>query len=311
MKALRHLLPILLCLLFLCACAPESEGDIPQLDVSNPEDGVVTAAELLAFFSKGEGNTVKLAASIDLGDEMLRLSATRGSVAINGNGYTITSTADCVIRLEEGSRIALLDLNIKAGGCGIGCLEDASIYGKNLTIYAVADGIQCAGDLRIEDKSHITVEAARGNGLRAKSIDLGADSYLVCTGGQSAVNVTKNDLTLEEGVYLSAVTGDHYNAIKCGGDLIMRDGASLYVENLGEYHGAEVSTLRIEGIVTIMAKGGDKGVGLFLFTLRNDYKLLGYCEPEARFESGKGSLSFVSDAAQIQTAVPEEANGGS
>ena len=86
----------------------------------------------------------------------------------------------------------------------------------------------------------------------------------------------------------------------------MEEGSALIVENRGEYHGAEITALAVNGAVTIEAKGGKNSSGLFLFEQLQNIAVIGSCEPKARFESGKGSITFVESAADLPT--PEALN---
>jgi hypothetical protein len=75
----------------------------------------------------------------------------------------------------------------------------------------------------------------------------------------------------------------------------MLDGAAITVVNSGEFNGAEVGELEIEGDVTVNMTGGTKGVGLFVVDLYDDFSVYGACKPEMRFENGKGSVAFLGD----------------
>lgn len=93
----------------------------------------------------------------------------------------------------------------------------------------------------------------------------------------------------------------------------MLNGASLKVENSGQYHGAEIGALSVSGMVTIEATGGENSSGLFLFEQLDSITVLGHCTPAPRFESGKGSITFIEDPADFpseeeltQTPAPEE-----
>ena len=84
----------------------------------------------------------------------------------------------------------------------------------------------------------------------------------------------------------------------------MRDGSTLNVTNTSEYHGAEIQSLRVEGKVTINAVGGGNGVGLFIAELREDIYVMGSCDPEPRYENGRGRVNFV-DVVPDPTPTPE------
>ena len=59
----------------------------------------------------------------------------------------------------------------------------------------------------------------------------------------------------------------------------MRNGATLHVTNNGEYHGAEIHDLSVEGVAALEAVGGGKGVGVFLFEQEEDVYFVGSCTP--------------------------------
>ena len=135
-----------LTLCVLCACSKGEKAEEPHLDVSDPEKGVRTAAELI--YAVERSSDISLASNIDLGENMLKVNRTNSHVRIRGNGFSITSSSDCVVRLEDGCSVELEDLELKAGACGIGCLGDAKVSGKELKISALTDGIRCAGELK-------------------------------------------------------------------------------------------------------------------------------------------------------------------
>ncbi len=300
--------------LLLCAClllgacgSKEKEAEDYHIDFSDPSQGIYTAADLLAFFEQGESNVATLGGSVDLAGEMLKLSKSRGSITLIGNGNSITSGGDCVIRMEDGASLTLNDVTLVAGADGIGCLGEASVGGKGLRIEALTNGIHSAGNLNIQAGSDLYLQGQKGSGLIAKSLLLEKDVSMEALGSQSAVHTLKNDVTLEQNAKLFAQTSEYYCALKCAGILRMEDGAALEVENLGDYHGAEVQGLQVEGKATIKAKGGSHGTGMFLFGLNDEITVAGYCEPELRFESGRGALHFVESTEQIPepTSEPE------
>ncbi len=293
MKKRIALLSILLMLL-LCACSvQEEQAEDYHIDLSDPNEGIYTAADLIAFFENGEGDTAVLGGSIDLAGEMLKLTKGRGPIAIEGNGNSLTSGGDCVIRLEDGAALTLNDITVVAGADGLGCLGDAQLGGTACTIEALTNAVHCVGDLVVMQDSDMLLYGTKGSGLIAKAVTLASGARVTATGTQSAVRTTKNDLTLSENAFLSAKTSAYYSALKCAGILRMGNGSQLVAANEGSYHGAEINGLIVDGAVTIEADGGDRGVGLFLFDLHEDVVLMGHCEAAARFESGEGSLTFV------------------
>ncbi len=303
---------LLLCLCFLLgACGGEEKiTEDYHIDLSDPSQGIYTAADLIAFFEEGESDTAVLGGSVDLAGEMLKLSKRRGSITLIGGGNSITSGGDCVIRLEDGCSLTLDNISIVAGADGIGCLGDATIGGSGLSIEALTNGIHCSGNLTVKAGSSMDLHGQKGSGLIAQSVLMEDGTEIKAYGSQSAVHTLKNDVTLSKGAYLLAETTDYYCALKCAGILHMQDGARLEVTNLGDYHGAEVDGIMVDGAVTIDAEGGSKGTGMFLFGINDDITVAGRCDPPARFESGTGSLEFVNSIDKIpeKPLVEEEEN---
>ncbi|MBE5785627.1 MAG: hypothetical protein E7330_07515 [Clostridiales bacterium] len=301
---MKRLLLLMLSALFVFAAAACTE-DVPEehLDINDPQEGIFTTADLIAFFENGDANSVRLGASIDLGDALLSLSNERGPITVYGEGNTITGNGDCVIRLENGAALQLMDVEIVAGRSGIGCLGNAALSG-NVTITSVAHGIFGEGDITIGENSVFRLASNVGTGLSAKGLTLLKGSSLDATGSLGGLNIRGDELRLGEGVTVSAETKENYNALKCEGTLALEEGAKLSVINGGEYHGAEIHDLSVEGLATLEAVGGAKGVGVFLFEQEADVYLIGSCTPELRFEVGDGSITFVADASEIPE--PEE-----
>lgn len=301
----RLLLLMLGALLFAAAGCTE---DIPEehLDINDPQEGVYTSADLISFFENGDADTVRLGASIDLGDALLCLSKERGPITVYGDGNTITGNGDCVIRLDDGASLRLDDVEIVAGRTGIGCLGNAQLSG-NMMVVSVAHCIYAEGDLVIDEKSTLHLASNVGTGMIAKGLTLLKESTLDAVGPLGGLNIRGDELRLGEGVTVSAQTKENYNALKCEGTLALEEGAMLSVTNAGEYHGAEIHDLSVEGVATIEAVGGDKGVGMFLFEQEADVYLVGSCTPELRFEVGDGSITFVADASEIPEPEAEEA----
>ncbi len=292
-------------ILLLAACgAPEPDGD--QIDFSDPsgEQGITTAAQFRRLLEEGNADTVSLNASIDLGEDMLRLDAEGTSLTIYGNGFTISGNGDCVIRLANGCKLTLKNITLNGGANAVGCLGDATLAGE-ATVKAVANALYAMGNVSIGEESRFYFSSNVGSGVKAGGLTLGKGARVFAQGALGGVAVTRSDLVLNENSVLDANTAKNYNALKCEGTLVMREGAKLIANNGGEYHGAEISALSIEGTVNIEARGGAKGVGLFLFSLEEDYAVVGFCEPAPRFEVGRGSLLFYASAAEIPTPAPD------
>ena len=309
-NVLRRFLLLLLTAAFLAvsvSCSGKEGDDGVQIDISDPVGGssIVTADDLVAFVEKGEGNTAILQNNIDLDRDMLKLTRTRGDFTIEGNGFTITGSGDCVIRLEDKMKLTLNDVTIVGGYDGIGALGDCTISGNNATVKGVANAANCIGLLTIGNKSNLTFLAQEGSGAIARGVTLSEGALLNASGGMGGITSTDGDVTLTASSYLNAQTDKNYNALQCARTLVLMDGCTLKVTNNDLYHGAEANTLSVEGAVTIEASGGEKGAGLFIYTLNDDVRILGSCIPEARFENGNGNIMFVDSIEDLATPTPE------
>ena len=291
----------------LASCAGTEGGNGEQVDFSDALGGsaIMTAGDLIAFVERGEGNTAVLENNIELDREMLKLTNARGDFTIEGNGFTITGSGDCVIRLEDKMSLTLNNVTVIGGHDAIGALGDCTVFGKNATVKGIANAVNCIGQLSIGENSDLTFDAQEGNGAVARSVTLLDGASLHASGGLSGVVSTDGDVTLSPASKLYAETDENYNALQCARTLTLKDGCLFSAVNHGLYHGAETDTLAVEGAVTIEAAGGSKGTGLFIYTLNEDVRFLGSCEPEARFENGKGSIAFVKSAAELATPSPE------
>ncbi len=287
-----------LCCAALSACSGDMLPD-DQIDIADTVDGegIVSAEGLIDFIENGDTDTATLLAPIDLGNEMLRLTAQRGAVIINGSEYNITGSGDCVLRMEDGCTVTLNDVTIDGHDDGIGCLGDAVVGGENCIVIADGNALVSPGTVTVSAGSTLTLTAQAGCGITAKTLTLANGARVATNAVLNAVITTNGDLTLMENAALSAYTETNYNAVKCVGVLVMKPGSSFTAENGGDYHGAELERVCIEGMVTVRAAGGSKGMGMFIFTQNEDICVVGECTPEPQYESGLGSITFVSDAA--------------
>lgn len=280
-----------------------------RVDLADPIGGssIVTAADLMAFLERGESDTATLSADISLENEMLRVTKERDGLTIDGNGFTLSGAGDCVIRLDEGCAVVLNDITIHGGADAIGCLGDASLGGSGARLIGVGNAVRAQGGVTVLPQSAIVAEANIGAGVVANGLVLGEGARLTAEGPMGGVSVSSGDIQVCGGAQLAAYTEENYNALKCGGTLTLEDGAKLVAENRGQYHGAEITDLAVEGAVTIEAKGGETSSGLFLFEQLEDITVIGSCSPKPRFESGKGSITFVESAAGLPAvAAPED-----
>ena len=279
-----------------CAHQNESHVDIPD-NTKNKPSILLNSEELIAFVDSGTSDTIELSSNIDLGDKMITLTKERGLLHIIGGGYKLMSSADCVIRLEDGAQLSLSGITIIGSVDGIGLLGNASILfdGASSSIVGALHGIHSGGKLQIDDGGTFTARGTTGCGILAPSIEIGVGVSVSAFGADSAVKTTQADLVLGENAKLSAKggEGDPYNIVKVTGTLVLEAGSDFSVENTGLYHGAEIGALVADPSATVQAKGGQNGVGLFLFTLKEDLQVRGFCEPAPRHENGKGSLTFT------------------
>lgn len=288
----------------LCSCGAKDPND--EIDLSDPSgaQGITTAAQLLYVMEEGGTDTLTLNASIDLEGEMLRVDKAGTSLTIIGNGFTISGSGDCIIRLADDCTLNLSEVTLNAGSNAIGCLGDATITG-NATVKAVANAVFAQGHVTVGEGSRLYIASNVGSGISAQGLELNKDARVLVQGALGGVTVTKDDIVLNADSVLDANTDENYNALKCEGTLIMLDGSKLIVKNSGEYHGAEISELYVEGVVTIEAQGGSKGVGLFLFRVDDAVNVVGSCTPALRFEVGNGVISFYQSASEFPTPTPE------
>ncbi len=300
LKRIKVLLAALSLAALLWGCGGEPEQT--KVELADPIGGssIVTAADLMAFLEKGEADTAQLSADISLEGEMLRITKARDGLIIDGNGFTLSGAGDCVLRLDAGCSVTLNNITIHSGSDAIGCLGNASIGGTGARLIGVGNGIRAEGEVVIAAGSSIECNANVGMGFTSSGLVLQEGAGLSAAGPMGGVNVS-GEISVGRGARLAAYTDQNYNALKCGGTLALEDGAALIVENSGEFHGAEITSLAVNGAVTIEAKGGKNSSGLFLFEQLQNIAVIGSCEPKARFESGKGSITFVQNAADLPT----------
>ena len=303
MKRVYIIIPILLAVLF-ASCTP-ADDNVGKIDISDAVTGesIATAKDLIEFAENGASSTANIIADIELGSEMLKILSSRRQLVIEGNGHTITGDGDCLIRLDDGCALSMRNVSLVAGSDGLGFVGDGEIFADNVSIDAVAHGINAVGNIKIDSNTSMVVYASSGYGITAQGLDIGSDSMVAFEAQLGAVNITAEEMTLGERSTLTASSGA-YNAIKCYNTLVMRDGSTLNVTNTSEYHGAEIQSLRVEGKVTIYAVGGGNGVGLFIAELREDIYVMGSCDPEPRYENGRGRVNFV-DVVPDPTPTPE------
>lgn len=288
--------------LALCACG----GEGGHVELADPFGGssIVSAADLETFFLEGTSNTAVLSSSFSMEDAMLKVTKERGDITIDGNGCTLSGTADCIIRIDDGCKLTLNNVTLHSGAMAIGALGNAEVGGAGSRIIGISDGILCTGKLTISPNSTLTFSGTNGCGVEAEELSLGAEAKVSGDGVLGGIEIGEGGITLEQGASLSALTAENFNALKCEGTCAMSDGSALTVQNDGKYHGAEIYEFSIDGTVSINAAGGKEATGLFVVEQQSDMYAIGGCTPTARYQNGKGRISFVASAAEIPAATP-------
>lgn len=274
--------------LLLSGCAANIATQEEALEPTKTNE-ITTARELEEFFESG-GAYAELKADIDMEDTMLKLTLARGPVELNGNGHTITGSAPCVIRMEDGCSIALNGVTISAKQTGIGLLGGGTVSGANSVIAAKLNAIQAAGALTIAKESALTL-SGEGSGIQALGVSILEDSALTVSAVTTAISTGRGDLTLHprSRVFCEA-SGD--NAVKVDGALVLMEEAALEAVNTGEHNGARIGSLQADKSAMLNAKGGENGAGLFVVELYEDITLKGSSTPDLKIEVGKGKLTF-------------------
>ncbi len=282
---------VALCLLiglFLSGCAT---GTVIKEEATEPANisEITSARELTDFFESG-GSSAHLKADIDMEDSMLKLTKARGPVEIAGNGYTISGSAPCVIRLEEGCSIALKSVTISGRQTGIGLLGSGTVAASDAVVTAQINAIQAAGTLTVASASSLTLTGG-GSGIVAMGVCLQQDSALSVTATSTAISTERGDLMLYPRAKVTCeAAGD--NAVETDGTLILMEDTVLTANNTGEHNGVRVGSLQAKESATLNAKGGINGVGLFLVELYEDMTLKGMSTPDVKIEAGKGKLTL-------------------
>ncbi len=293
--ALLSMIAVFSCVFLFSACKNDVIHGENEAFEQEENIFIKNADELKLFFETGTAKKATLTASVDIKDAMLTLTTARQSVVLDGGGYTLVGNGDCVIRLENNTSLTLDNITVAGGADVVGCMQDASLSGNNTVLKSNNTAIRCNGKLVIGQNSSITAESASGYGITAYSMQIENGSSVSATAEKNAVNIFKKQLVLGENAQLDAITRNDYSAVKCTGTLVLNNGSVFIVKNEGSYHGAQADYIEINGDVTIKAKGGSKGAGMFLFQLEQDYTVKGYCKSELRKENGHGSIEFTEE----------------
>ncbi len=274
-------------LLFSSCAAPSATAD--EALQSAEESELTSARELFDFFESG-GSSVRLGADIDIEDAMLKLTSSRTPVEIIGNGHTISGSAPCVIRLEDGCSITLNGVTIVGQQTGIGLLGNGTVAAVDADVSAQVNAIQAAGTLTVASASSLTLSGGEG-GIVALGVCLQQDSVLSVTASSAAISTGRGDLMLYPRVRVSCEASGS-NAVETGGTLILMEESVLTANNTGEHNGVRAGYLQASKGATLNAKGGINGAGLFVVELYEDITLKGASTPDVKIEAGKGKLTF-------------------
>ncbi len=251
---------------------------------------IANAYELEEFFSSTESKA-ELAANIDLKGRMLKLFSSRTPLELNGGGYTLYGSAPCLIRLDEGSFITLTNINIEADETGIGMLGSGSLMCTGVVIKGKAHAIQAAGEVKVLENSDLVLESEEGSGLTALGLEVMQNARLNSKAALAALSLGRDGLTLYKNAEVLC-SAEGYNAVKTDGALVLGEGALFHAENTGEHNAAKVDSIKASAGARIEAKGGENGAGLFIMAQHEDIMLKGYCTPELRVETGRGTVVF-------------------
>lgn len=286
-KAIVVLLVLIISFTYFSGCAKTD----PSVKEEEPYREVATAEELLHAVE--DGNTrIRFTASIDLAKDMLKQQADMQSLSIDGNGHTLSGTGACVIRLEKGCVLDLQNITIVSEQDGIGILEDATVGGSNCIINAKMNALHAVGTIQIASDSELELNAEQGASIDCSSLKVLSHAKVQCVAQKQSIVTDRGNLYVFANAQLTC-EANGYNVIKVGGTLSLKEGARVDITNTGDYNGGEIGTLETVGIATIVARGGDKGVGLFIAELPHDVEVKGSCKPQALYEAGDGELTFI------------------
>lgn len=303
----KRIIHLALCLLLLpilglvfIGCTAKQAEELPQnveiIHDVNAVYEVTSKEELVAFFETEKMRSAKLLCDIAIGDTMLILPASRGAVMIDGGGFTLSGTGSCVLRVDENAEVILKDLTVIGSADALGALDQAVIGGENLVLQGGRHAISGVGRLYIAKDSTLTAIAESGCGISAAQLEIAAGCDITASGALAGVLSSHGSIVIAEQTQVYSESNG-YHALKCTGQLLMKNGSLLEVQNIGEYNGAELGSMVVEGAVTIRAQGGEKGRGIFLSELYDDVSVSGFCDPAVRNETGDGKLLFAKEPA--------------
>lgn len=278
----------------------------PDIILDNEHDELIsTEAELIDFFLNGTEPECTLSSDIDVKFNMLKLTKERGHITVNGNGYTLSGSAECLIRMDDDTSLTLNDIHLSSSAVCIAIQGSGSIAATDLSIESQYNCFDVFQTLTLEENSDLLATSTSGYGIVAAGVILenGVDAVIHSLGSASAVSVSHDGLLLTEGSSLTA-SGYGYNALSSDSTVTLLDGSKLDIKNMGSYHACEIDSIYIEGTVEINAIGGESGVGIFIAMLTQNYHVVGECTPDLRKEKGLGSIRFYESADLLPSPTP-------
>ena len=286
----RFRISLLIFCLLLSGCSKQEPHIDAHASLEFAPKKIANAYELENFFNSSLSKA-ELTADIDLKDRMLKVSSSRSEFELNGNGHTLYGSAPCLIRLEEDCTLALFDIKLEAMEIGLGLLGDGSLRCAGVVIKGKTHAVQAAGTVKVLENSDLELDSSMGSGLTASGLEVMQNVRLSSKAALSALNLGRHGLTLNKNSEVSCAA-QGYNALKTDGTLDMSEGALLKAENTGEHNAAKIDALKAEANARIEVKGGKNGAGLFIMEQHEDIELKGYCIPELRVETGRGTVVF-------------------
>ncbi|MBQ3551877.1 MAG: hypothetical protein IJA35_01780 [Clostridia bacterium] len=278
----------------------------PDIILDNVHDELIsTEAELIDFFLYGTEPECTLSCDIDVKFNMLKLTKDRGHITINGGGYTISGSAECLIRMDDDTSLALNDIHLSSSAICIAIQGSGSIAATDLSIESEFNCFDVFQTLTLKKNSDLLATSTSGYGVAAAGFILenGVDAVIHSLSSASTVSVSHDGLLLTEGSSLTA-SGYGYNVLSCDSTVTLLDDSKLDVKNIGTYHACEIYSIYIEGTVEINAIGGENGVGIFIAMLTENYHVIGECTPDLRKEKGLGSIHFYESADLLPSPEP-------
>ena len=249
-----------------------------------------TKEELLGFFEAGP-LWARLSGNINMAGSSLTVSAKRGSITLEGGGYTVTGEAPALIRMEDSTSLWLENITLNVEKIAVGFFGDGSVGGKNCKINSTLNALHAAGEISVLPNSSMEITAAEGTGIAAMGITVGESAALVVEGMICAVNANDGGLVLEHSAQLTCeAAGD--NVVRTDDTLQMEENTLLKATNTGTYIAVRANSLALSETARMEASGGENGAGLFVVDQHEDIVIRGFSTPDVSQEGGAGSITF-------------------